>query len=93
MAKKRKSSRARSRKRSSRNSGRKVIASKRKFGLVLSNLILSAILALVSWVLYGITSNEVLSNFFWMLGLIFGFVGLAFLIIFVILLMLRLMKK
>lgn len=92
MAKKRKSSRRTSH-RNSRSSGKKLIASKRKFGLVLSNLILSVVLALISWVLYGITSNEVLSNFFWMLGLIFGFVGLAFLIIFVILLVLKLMKK
>ena len=88
MKKRRKSSR-----RSSRSSGKKVIASKRKFGLVVSNLILSAILALVSWFLYVITSNEVLRNFFWMLGTIFGFVGLAFFIIFVVLLVLKLMKK
>ena len=88
MKKRRKSSR-----RSSRSSGKKVIASKRKFGLVVSNLILSAILALVSWFLYVITSNEVLRNFFWMLGTIFGFVGLAFFIIFAVLLVLKLMKK
>ena len=93
MAKKRKSSRARRSHKSSRHSGKRVIASKRKFGLVLSNLILSAVLALISWVLYGVTSNEVLRNFFWMLGLIFGFVGLAFLIIFAVLLVLKVMKK
>ena len=89
MAKKRR----RGSRRNSRSSGRKVIASKRKFGLVLSNLILSAILALISWFLYVVTSNEVLRNFFWMLGVIFGFVGLAFLIILAVLFVLKLMKK
>ncbi|MBI2042785.1 hypothetical protein HYT25_00145 [Candidatus Pacearchaeota archaeon] len=85
--------RQRGSRRGSRSSGRKVIASKRKFGLVVSNLILSAILALISWFLYVVTSNEVLRNFFWMLGVIFGFVGLAFLIILAVLFVLKLMKK
>ncbi|MEK6842500.1 MAG: hypothetical protein AABX84_01685 [Nanoarchaeota archaeon] len=91
MKKRRKSSRHRRTR--GRSSARKVIASKRKVSLVISNLALSVVLALISWFLYVVISNEVLRNFFWMLGLIFGFVGLAFLIIFLVLLVLRLMKK
>jgi len=78
--------------RSSRNLERK-ITSRKKFGLVISNLILSAVLTLISWLFYAITTNEVLKNFFWMLGLIFGFVGLAFFIILLILLVMKTIKK
>ena len=78
---------------SRRNSGRKVIASSRKIGMVLKNLILSAVLFLISLGLYFATSNEILTNFFGILAIISGSAGLAFLIIYAVFLVLKIMKK
>jgi len=63
----------------------KVIASKRKFGLVLKNLALFAVLFVVSFGLYNVLTNEFLVNLFWMLALITGFISIAFLISYLIL--------
>ena len=68
-------------------------APKKRTGLVLGNLIVSVILFVASVVLYYVVSNDVLKNFFWMLAMIFGFVGLAFLIIYIVLLVMKILKK
>ncbi len=81
------------RRRSSRSSGRKVVASKDKMKMILWNLILSVVLSIISAVLYRVVSNELLKNFFWMLELIFGLVALAFLLVYVIFVVLRILKK
>lgn len=79
--------------RKSVSSSRKVIASKDKMKMILWNLVLSVILSIISAVLYKVVSNELLKNFFAMLGLIFGLVALAFLIIYAIFVVLRILKK
>ena len=76
-----------------RGSGRKVVASSRKMGMILGNLILSAVLFLVSLGLYLVTENEILMNFFGILAIIFGSIGLAFLIVYSVFLVLKIMKK
>lgn len=90
MAKKRKSYSGSSRKvkSSSRSS-----SSKRKVGIILGNLILSVVLLAVSMGLYYVVSDEVLKNLFWMLSLIFGFVGLAFFITYLVFFFSRVMRK
>ena len=70
-----------------------VRSTKRKINLVLKNLILFAVLAFVSFCLYTFLNNELFRNLFSLLAMIFGFIGLAFLIVFLALLILRLMKK
>ena len=61
--------------------------------MVLGNLVLSAVLFIISLGLYFVTSNEVLTNFFGILAIISGSVGLAFLIIYAVFLVLKIMKK
>lgn len=80
----------------SRSRGRSLRArtsSDKKFNMILGNLILSAILFVVSFMLERFLANPVLKNFFWMLAMIFGFVGLAFFIIFLIFVVLKVLKK
>ena len=85
--------RKRSRRGSRVSHSRSASAPKRKLGFVLGNLATSVVLLIVSVILYGIVSNEVLKNFFFMLALVFGVVGAAFLIIAVIFLILKILKR
>tara|TARA_Y100000034_G_scaffold45400_1_gene55826 strand:- start:7797 stop:8051 length:255 start_codon:yes stop_codon:yes gene_type:complete len=66
---------------------------KNKIGLVLKNLFLFIILFVLSLVLYNASSNELLSNLFWILALITGFVSLAFLIAWLVFIILRYSNK
>ncbi|MBI4116530.1 hypothetical protein HY449_02185 [Candidatus Pacearchaeota archaeon] len=68
-------------------------APKKRMGIVLGNLIVSLILFVASVVLYYVVSNDVLKNFLWMLAMIFGFVGLAFLIIYIVLIVMKILKR
>jgi len=68
---------------------KKIVASKRKFDLVLKNLVLFAILFVVSIGLYNVFTDEILVSFFWMLALITGFIAVAFLISYLILFLLK----
>jgi len=70
-----------------------VRSTKRKINLVLKNLILFAVLSFISFCLYTFLNNELFRNLFSLLAMIFGFVGLAFLIVLLALLILRLMRK
>jgi len=71
---------------------KKPVADRRKT-IVLRNLILFVILFVLFLVLDLVTSNELLDNFFGMLTWITGFIAVAFLIIFLILWFMKLMKK
>ena len=66
---------------------------KRKFNLVWKNLVLFGVLALVFFCLYIFSNNQLLRNLFQLLAMILGFVGVAFLIVLLALLILKLMKK
>ncbi|MCK4647404.1 hypothetical protein KAT24_00560 [Candidatus Pacearchaeota archaeon] len=70
-----------------------VRSTKRKMKLVLKNLILFTILTLASFLLYTFSNNELFRSLFGLLAMILGFVGLAFLIVFLALWILKLMKK
>ena len=72
---------------------KKVRASKRKINLVLNNLILFAVLSLASFLLYRVSSDELLINLFYLLAMVLGFVAGAFLIILLIFFFMRMMNK
>jgi hypothetical protein len=76
---------------SSRSSG--IIASTKKFNLVISNLILFAIIFVVSLGLYYVSSNDFYANMFWMVALLTGFLSVAFLLVYLILLVMRYLGK
>ena len=76
---------------SSRSSG--IIASAKKFNLVISNLILFAIIFVVSLGLYYVSSNDFYANMFWMVALLTGFLSVAFLLVYLILLVMRYLGK
>jgi len=64
-----------------------------KMNLALRKLILFAALFIISYILYGISSNELLSNVFWMLALITGFIALAFFIAWLVFIMIKVERK
>ena len=72
---------------------KKVKANKQKINLVLKNLILFGILFLTSFLLYTISSDELLINLFSLLAIVFGFVVGEFLIILLIFFFMRLIRK
>lgn len=66
---------------------------RRKVGLVVRNLILFAILFVISLVLQALVKPELLKDLFWILALLTGAVGLLFLVILLIFLFMRAFKK
>lgn len=64
-----------------------------KFTLVLRSLFLFIILFILSLLLYSLTSGSLWNNFFFLFVMIFGFVSLAFLIVFLIFVFYKLLKK
>lgn len=72
-----------------------VRSNKMKIKLVLTNLVLFIVLSLLSFVLYSVRwiSDEMVLNLFFILAIIFGFVSVAFLIVLLIFLFLRVMRK
>ena len=81
------------RKRSTVKSKRLVRSTKRKINLVLKNLILFGILSIISFMLYSASSSETYRIMFSFSSMIFGVIGLSFLIVLLIFLLLRVMKK
>ncbi len=71
----------------------RVRATKRKINLVLKNLVLFAILTLVSSILYLLSNDTLFRSLFQLLAIVLGFVGIAFLIVLLALLILKIMKK
>ena len=90
MAKKRvlrkKVSRTASKKKSSSRSSIKQFDPKRKIKIALRDLILFVLLSLISFILYSASGNEIYQDTFYLLGIVFGFVALAFLILYLALL-------
>ena len=64
-----------------------------KFSLVWKNLVFFALLALLFFGLYSYATEELYQNLFVLLSIIFGFVGVAFLIVLLIFLFLKILKK
>jgi hypothetical protein len=97
MAKKRVKRKSRAVKRVSRQfrarESKNVQATPKKFGIVVKNLLVFAILFIASLLLYSVSNIELYSNLFFLLSILSGFVVLAFLLVFLILLFLRLAKK
>jgi len=76
-----------------RKSVKPVVRGKRKPDSVVRNLILFFILLIFFTLLYNVTPNELLSNLFWILALLSGFVFVAFVIVWLIFFVLRLLRK
>lgn len=72
---------------------RNVRASKQKFDLVLKNLVTFLILFLVSLFLYSVSRGEASTDLFLLLSFIFGFVILAFLLVLLVFLFMRIFSK
>jgi hypothetical protein len=72
---------------------KQIRATPSRLRLVLRNLILFAILATISYVLYVVSKGVVYETFFYFLAMILGFISLAFLISFLVLIFLRLLRK
>ena len=64
-----------------------------KIHLAWKNLVLFLIIFIISFILYTFASNDLLKNFFGILAMIFGFLVFAFLIVFIVLIILRTGKK
>lgn len=87
--------------RAAKNSARRVVvkpttlarSSQRKIVIVVKNLVLFAILSLISWLLYSVSNVEMYENLFLLLAYILGFTAVAFLIVLFVLLLLRLIRK
>ena len=67
--------------------------SQRKMNLVLGNLLLFIILFVLSSILYIVSTAEFYRNMFFLLSLIFGGLSMAFLIILLALVFLRILKQ
>lgn len=64
-------------------------ASNKKIMKVIFNLILFLILGGISYLLYGVSSQEIYVNLFYLLSFLFGFVSLAFFIALLVLIILK----
>ena len=81
-----------SRKKSSRP--KKVVGTKGKVKIILKNLILFGVLFILSSILYRLSgTNEILSNFFWILALVTGGLAMAFVIAYFVSFFIKLFKK
>jgi polyferredoxin len=80
-------------KRTKKSVKRVVRSSKRKINLAFKNLVLFVVLSFITFLLYNFLSNDLLVNLFLLLAIIFGFVAVAFLIVLLVFLVLRIMKK
>ncbi len=74
-------------------SGKGVIASDKKITLVVKNIISFLILLVLSVGLYFVSSSELWMNFFWITGLVSGFVSISFIIVYLTLLFLKMFNK
>ena len=80
-------------KRSVNKSKKLVRYTKKKINLALKNLILFGVLSLIFFMLYSVSSNETYENLFLLFSMLLGFVGLAFLVVLLIFLVLKIMKR
>jgi hypothetical protein len=73
--------------------GKPAVALRERVHLSWKNLILFAILFILSFLLYSLSSDALLENFFAVLSIIFGFLAFAFLIVFIVLSVLKAGRK
>lgn len=66
---------------------------KNKFAVVINNLLLFIALSLVSFVLYRFIQNAFFNDLFLVMAMIFGFIAVGFLIAFLILFIIKIVKK
>lgn len=64
-----------------------------KIKLVVNNLLLFIALSLVSFVLYRFIENKFLNDLFFVIAIVFGFIGAGFLIVLLILAIMKLISK
>lgn len=83
----------RSARRAARASGAVNLSMSQKIDMVVKNLIAFFILFAVSFILYKVTSAVFWNDLFFLLMLVFGFVGLAFLIVWLILMFLKASRR
>ena len=67
--------------------------SRKKISLVWKNLVLFGILFLASFMLYIVTSNELLNDFFYLLSIVLGAITGAFILILLVFFVMKLMRK
>lgn len=65
----------------------------KRIGLAWKNLILFAVLFVLSFIFYNISTSEIFVNFFAILSMILGVLAFAFLIVFLVLVVLRSEKR
>lgn len=70
-----------------------LIASPKKFRLILSNLLIFVAIFVISFGLYLVSSDEFYDNMFWMISLITGFLSVSLLLVFLIFVVLRYLGK
>jgi len=66
---------------------------KKKFNLVLYNLIIFIVLFVASALLYLVSNNDFYSNVFYLLAILLGFISIAFLIVLLVFVFVKLNKK
>lgn len=71
----------------------KTIYTKKRFNLVLKNLLFFAVLSLVSYLLKNVSGQEIYKNLFMLLSIILGAIAVTFLVILLVLFFLKKSKK
>jgi len=66
---------------------------KNRITMVVKNLILFAILFVLSVIIASVSTNEMVDQLFWILAILTGFVAVALLIVLLVFLFMRAMKK
>ena len=78
----------------SRSSSKNLVgATKNKMSVIIKNLVMFIILFVASLGLYSISSEELYSNLFLLLSIIFGFITISFLLVLLIFVFFRILKK
>ena len=67
----------------------KQITSRYNSRLALKDLILFALLSIISFILYIVSGNTLYQNTFYLLAILFGFISVAFLIVFLVIIFAR----
>ncbi len=66
---------------------------KKKFNLVLVNLLVFIILFVASALLYSVSKNDFATSVFYLLSILFGSISVAFLIVLLVFVFIRMSKK
>lgn len=65
----------------------------KKNEIIVKNFILFIILFILSFILYTVSNQDMYTNLFFMLSVVFGFVTIAFLITYLIFFFMKVMRK